>query len=49
MAEIERAILPQEQNRSQKRFILYGLGSIGKTQLAARFARQYHRRFSSVF
>ena len=30
-------------------FVLYGLGGIGKTQLAVEFVRRHHRRFSSVF
>ncbi|RYP46519.1 hypothetical protein DL768_007291 [Monosporascus sp. mg162] len=49
MAELERALLPQRQNMRQKIFVLYGLGGIGKTQLAVEFARRHHRKFSSVF
>lgn len=49
MAELERTLLPQRQNTRQKIFVLYGLGGIGKTQLAVEFARQYHHKFSSVF
>ncbi|KAF2179206.1 FabD/lysophospholipase-like protein [Zopfia rhizophila CBS 207.26] len=49
MAELEQALLPQRQYRRQKVFVLYGLGGIGKTQLAVEFARRHHRRFSSVF
>jgi hypothetical protein len=47
--ELEHALLPQQHNRRQKIFVLYGLGRIGKTQLAVDFARRHHRRFSSVF
>jgi hypothetical protein len=47
--ELEHALLPQRHNRRQKIFILYGLGGIGKTQLAVDFARRHHQRFSSVF
>ncbi|KAF2183063.1 hypothetical protein K469DRAFT_786379 [Zopfia rhizophila CBS 207.26] len=33
----------------QKVFVVYGLGGIGKTQLAIEFARKNQGRFSSVF
>ncbi|KAH7145554.1 Pfs, NB-ARC and TPR domain protein [Dactylonectria estremocensis] len=49
MAELERVLLPESHNQRQKLFFLHGLGGIGKTQLAAGFARRYSRRFSSVF
>src|SRR5277367_636586 len=49
MVELEHALLLQQHNRRQKIFVLYGLGGIGKTQLAVDFARRHHRRFSSVF
>lgn len=49
MAELERALLPQRQNTRQKIFVLYGLGGIGKTQLAVEFTRRHHRKPSPVF
>ena len=49
MAELERALLPQRQNMRQKIFVLYGLGGIGKMQLAVEFTRRHHHKFSSVF
>jgi hypothetical protein len=50
MAEMERVLLPKHrQNGRQKRYILRGLGGIGKTQLAVEFARRHHRQFSTVF
>jgi hypothetical protein len=50
MEEIERVLLPRHrQNSRQTRYILRGLGGIGKTQLAVEFARRHHRRFSAVF
>jgi hypothetical protein len=49
ITELEQALLPQRQYRRQKVFVLYGLGGIGKTQLAVEFARRHHRKFSSVF
>jgi hypothetical protein len=33
----------------QKIFVLYGLGGIGKTQLAVEFTRRHHCKFGSVF
>lgn len=48
--EVERVLLPRHQpNGRQLRYILRGLGGIGKTQLAVEFARRHHRRFSAVF
>ena len=49
IAKLEDALLSQRQNSRQKIFILYGLGGIGKTQLAVEFTRLHYRRFSSVF
>ena len=49
IVELERALLPQQHNRRRKIFVLYGLGGIGKTQLAVDFARRHHLRFSSIF
>jgi hypothetical protein len=47
--ELEHTLLPQRHNRRQKILVLYGLGGIGKTQLAVDFARRHHRMFGSVF
>ena len=49
MVELEQALLPRRQYRHQKVFVLYGLGGMGKTQLAVEFARRNHRKFSLVF
>jgi len=51
-AELEQCLLPQSRSRLDHRrriFVLYGLGGIGKTQLAADFARRHQATFSSVF
>jgi len=50
-AALEQCLLPQShsQQRRQQVFILYGLGGIGKTQLAVDFARRHQATFSSVF
>jgi hypothetical protein len=49
--DLERCLLPRSRfPRTQQRiFVLYGLGGIGKTQLAADFARRHKTTFSSVF
>ncbi len=50
MAKLEQTLLPHpHQSQRQKIHVLCGLGGMGKTQLAVEFARQYHRRFSTVF
>ncbi|RYP55992.1 hypothetical protein DL770_010860 [Monosporascus sp. CRB-9-2] len=49
MKMLEGVLLPQSQNTRQKKVILYGLGGMGKTQLAVEFARRHHRQFTSVF
>lgn len=52
-AEIDRCLLPRRsrsQNSQQRKiFVLHGLGGIGKTQLAADFARRHKATFSSIF
>ena len=50
-AELEECLLPRRRARKTQRriFVLYGLGGIGKTQLAADFARRHQAVFSSVF
>jgi hypothetical protein len=50
-AELEECLLPRRRSQETKRriFVLYGLGGIGKTQLAADFARRHQAAFSSVF
>ncbi|RYP55778.1 hypothetical protein DL771_012369 [Monosporascus sp. 5C6A] len=49
METLEGVLLPQSQNTRQKKVVLYGLGGMGKTQLAVEFARRHHRQFTSVF
>lgn len=50
-AEIEHCLLPRPLSRQTRRriFVLYGLGGIGKTQLAVDFARRHKSSFSSIF
>ncbi|CAK7223200.1 hypothetical protein SBRCBS47491_005129 [Sporothrix bragantina] len=52
-AELEQGLLPRrlrfQHEQRRKIFILHGLGGIGKTQLAANFARRHQATFSSVF
>jgi hypothetical protein len=49
--EFEDYLLPRRRSQIKQRrvFVLYGLGGIGKTQLAADFARRHQAAFSSVF
>ena len=49
MRELERVFFEKPAAMSRRRIvIIHGLGGIGKTQLAAEFAREHHRKFSSV-
>jgi hypothetical protein len=49
IAELKHVLVPRAgQSQRQKIHILRSLGGIGKTQLAVKFAQQYHSRFSSV-
>ncbi|KAK4251063.1 kinesin light chain [Corynascus novoguineensis] len=49
--DLEPCLLPQFRSLQTERqiFVLYGLGGIGKTQLAADFARRHKASFSSIF
>ncbi|KAI1392648.1 uncharacterized protein F4822DRAFT_425851 [Hypoxylon trugodes] len=48
-AKIEQTLLPGCHSHGRKIFVLYGLGGIGKTQLAIDFTRHHHGKFSAVF
>ncbi|KAH0195727.1 hypothetical protein KCU99_g9886, partial [Aureobasidium melanogenum] len=54
MMTMQEYFFPKDQRAiympmRQKTFLLYGLGGMGKTQLAVAFAREYHEKFSAVF
>ncbi|KAK5539130.1 hypothetical protein LTR46_012131, partial [Exophiala xenobiotica] len=49
MAELGDALLPRRGAHRRQVFVLSGMGGMGKTQLAAQFARQHHERYSAVF
>jgi hypothetical protein len=50
MIALENVLLPRAgPNQRQKVQVLYGLGGMGKTQLAVEFSRRHHRQFTSVF
>ncbi|KAF2022586.1 hypothetical protein EK21DRAFT_82982 [Setomelanomma holmii] len=49
MRALEMVLLPRSQNVGRRFMILHGLGGIGKTQLAASFARRQQCDFSSIF
>jgi nucleoside phosphorylase len=45
---LERALLQEGDVKERRLLVLHGLGGMGKTQLAANFARRHQKRFSSV-
>jgi hypothetical protein len=46
IARLEKWLLPTPTK--QNIVVLYGLGGMGKTQLSIHFAKQFHKRYSSV-
>ncbi|KAF1362200.1 hypothetical protein EJ07DRAFT_109452, partial [Lizonia empirigonia] len=45
---LEQALLQQDNVKKRRLLAAYGLGGVGKTQLAANFARRHQHRFSLV-
>lgn len=45
---LEQALLRQDNIKTRRLLVAYGLGGVGKTQLAANFARRHQDSFSSV-
>ncbi|KAJ4469884.1 P-loop containing nucleoside triphosphate hydrolase protein [Lentinula aciculospora] len=43
------ALLSEETERTEKIFLLYGLGGAGKTQTALEFVRRFKSRFMKIF
>ena len=50
MAGIAKVMLPISADQACRKIcVLYGMGGIGKTQLAIQFARKYRKKYSAVF
>ncbi|KAI1622064.1 hypothetical protein EDD37DRAFT_684068 [Exophiala viscosa] len=51
VAELRQTLLPGRRSSGRQRRIcvLSGMGGMGKTQLAAQFARRHHQHYSAVF
>ena len=48
MGQIERSLIPPNAQDRRRIHVLYGLGGIGKTQLAIAYARKHHQRYSAM-
>ena len=46
--EMERNLLPKRAQKERKIHILYGLGGVGKTQLAIKYARKHCDKYNSI-
>ena len=46
--EMERNLLPERTQNGRKIHILYGLGGIGKTQLAIEYARRHCKNYNAI-
>ena len=48
MRSIEESLLPSNGQDRRRIHVIYGLGGIGKTQLAIAYARKYQERYSAI-
>ena len=48
MEAMERSLLPTRTQTGRKLHILYGLGGIGKTQLAIAYGRRHQRTYGAI-
>ena len=48
MEQMERSLLPSSAPKGRKIHVLYGLGGIGKTQLAIAYARKHQEVYSAI-
>ena len=46
---MEASLLPKDQNKLRRIFVLHGLGGIGKTQLSIAYARKHQKTYTAVF
>ena len=49
MLKLEQGLLSKIQETRQSIFVLYGLGGIGKTQMAIEYARKHQEKYSAIF
>jgi len=50
IGRLEKALLPAESGNEKTRiFVIHGLGGMGKSQLAAKYADMFQKRYSAVF
>jgi hypothetical protein len=49
MLKLEQSLLSKIEGTRQSIFVLYGLGGIGKTQMAIEYARKHQEIYSAIF
>jgi hypothetical protein len=49
MLKLEQSFLSKIEGTRQSIFVLYGLGGIGKTQMAIEYARKHQEKYSAIF
>ena len=49
LQSIQRALAPEERHRFLKKFALYGMGGVGKTQIALQYVNQCRDDYKAIF
>lgn len=49
LSQIDRALCTNGSDKSFKSFAIYGMGGVGKTQIALRYANQSRHKYEGIF